>query len=138
MNMITFAKNKTQEEQRMARREQERKARQLLTADFYQLLTASPTDNLEWESTVADLMEVVLLAYQEGTIIDENGCPCTFKSLAMLACDILHVKLPRYARRAATEARQRKGVRINSFLERYTRFMTDTASPSLFLRYVKH
>lgn len=122
----------------MARKEQERQARRLLTADLFHLLTAPASDTLVWTSSVADLMEVVLLAYMEGTIIDDNGCPCTFKRMAMQACDRLHVRMPRYARRAATEARQRKGVRVNSFLERYARSMADATSPSLFQRCVKH
>lgn len=128
--------NPASSEQQLMIKQQRRMAHTKLAQDFCQLLNSPNSPNLHWNSTISDLMEVVLLVFQEGNIVNKTGCPCSFRDMATEICNKLHVKQPRYARRCANQATQRKGVRQCSFLDRYLFTMTNNNGDSLLNQYV--
>lgn len=120
------------EAQQAMKAQQMKEARERLTEEFVELLQLSPEDGTRWTGTVTDLVEVVHIAYMQGTVCCDDGAACTFRQLVNTACAILHVKPPCNPRGCAYQAEQRKGVRCRTFLERYmlrpqlfTLFMTD-------------
>ncbi len=99
--------------------QERRSARLRLTEEFIRLLEMKPEDNARWNGTTTDLVEVAHIAYESGRLYKENGTPLTFTELVTSACRILHLKTPSNPRRTAYQARNRKGTRQKTFLERY-------------------
>lgn len=108
------------QEQRTMRAQQEREARRRLTEEFVELLCLRPEDGAQWTGTLTDLMEVVHIAYEQGTVRGDDGRAGTFRGLARHICTVLNMTPPDNPRTYATRAAQRKGVREEPFIDRYT------------------
>lgn len=106
-------RQKAMETQRM------KEAREHLTEEVVELLRMAPGDGARWTGTSIDLMEIIHIAYTQGTICDDTGNAYTFARLVTRACLILHMKEPRNPRSSAYKAAQSKGVRRRPFIERY-------------------
>ena len=99
---------------------QERRAAKIrLTEEFAKILVMNPEKKACWKGTKTDLVEVAHIAYECGTICNNNGELMTFTELVVRACQSLHVEVPRNPRRTAYQARNRKGTRQRTFMERY-------------------
>lgn len=94
-------------------------ARERMEAAFIELLGYTPEDNLRWEGSKIDLVELVYAAYMDKIVIDGDGCPATFSWLISHVFGILHVGVPANPRSYVARIRSRKGVRQRPFLERY-------------------
>lgn len=102
---------------------QRREARQRLTEEFANLLRLEPQDGARWTGSMTDLVEAAHIVYEQGRICDETGHACSFGRLVSRACRSLNVKEPANPRRTAYKARQRKGIRRESFFTRYCRMV---------------
>lgn len=106
-------------EQKAMEAQQEREARRRLTEEFVELLRLRPEDGARWTGTMMDLMEAAHIAYEQGSLHDEDGHPGSFYSVARRVCLALRVTPPANPHSCATRAAQRKGVREEPFLLRY-------------------
>lgn len=107
------------EREETMRTRQMREARRRLTEEFVGLLRLRPEDGARWTGPVCDLMEAAHIVYGQGTVVDDEGCVCTFAELARRICAVLNVRLPSNPRCAATRAAMRKGVRRGPLIDRY-------------------
>lgn len=93
--------------------------RKIMENTFVRLITAPADKQSRWVGTQSDLMELVYMAYESGAVRDKCGCPLSMAKLAGRACRRLHVKPPYNCYHAAARARQRKGVRRHTLVERF-------------------
>ena len=96
-----------------------REAQTKLASEIEQLLTHTEQEGLRWKGTRIDLMEALHLAYETGLLQDESGISMKFTTLVRLACQLLHVSPPSNPYECASRGRRRKGMLMNSYLERY-------------------
>ena len=106
-----FAETLTKEQRNYAK---EQMARQL--AD---LLARSPRENLYWQESVTDLIDLAHEVYMGGRLVDGQGRAFSFSGIVRRACAVLHVPAPHNPYSMAYNARNRKGVRQTSFFSRY-------------------
>lgn len=107
------------EKERDMKAQQEKEARTRLTEEFVELLRLRSEDGVRWTGTMMDLMEVTHIAYIQGALHDENGRTSSFYSAARRICDKLQVTPPANPHSYARRAELRKGIRENTFIERY-------------------
>lgn len=101
-----------------------KEARQTLTREVERLMCHSENDGLSWIGTTTDLMEALYCAYEEQTIMGDNGLPLCFKELVKRCCRVLHVKVPRNPYNMANKGKMRKGIKKQSLLSRTTHMST--------------
>lgn len=106
-----FAETLTKEQRNYAK---EQMARQL--AD---LLARSPRENLYWQESVTDLIDLAHEVYMGGRLVDGQGRAFSFSGIVRRACAVLHVPAPHNPYSMAYNARNRKGVRQTSMFSRY-------------------
>ena len=106
-----FAETLTKEQRNYAK---EQMARQL--AD---LLARSPRENLYWQESVTDLIDLAHEVYMGGRLVDGQGRAFSFSGIVRRACAVLHVPAPHNPYSMAFNARNRKGVRQTSMFSRY-------------------
>ncbi|MGN1262815.1 MAG: hypothetical protein ACI4TW_02165 [Prevotella sp.] len=114
------------ESEKAMKAQQQKTAETLLTKEFVGLITRDTDESTTWGSSLCDLIEIAHIAYMQGTVCKENGCPCSFQELVTAACTATHMRKPSNPYAYALRASRRKGMRACSFLERYIR------QPSLF------
>lgn len=117
--MMKVLKSKTIEKYK------EREARVRLTDELLELLETAKKENVEWKGSMADLMEVVHIAYKMGKICKEDGSMCQFSYIVSHTCLLLNVKEPTHPRQTAFHSERRKGVKRESFLVRYCRMLAE-------------
>lgn len=100
-------------------KEQRKEARRLMAEQFGELLEHSPRENLYWTESKTDLIDLVHEVFISEQPISANGRPYSFKSLARLACAVLHVPEPANFYSIVYNARQSKGIRRKPFFSRY-------------------
>lgn len=100
-------------------KELKRAAREALTREVMALMERQPQEGLHWTGTKTDLLEALHIAYVEGSIVDREGCLCTFSHITAQVCSVLHVSVPHNPRAYVARAACRKGVYRRTFLDRY-------------------
>ncbi len=100
-------------------REQCLRARELMSKQFCDLLSHSPSENLYWLLSKTDLIDLAYEVYLTQSLKDTSGRPYDFKSIVKRACAVLHVPEPCNPYSMAFNARNRKGVRQKSFFSRF-------------------
>lgn len=100
-------------------REQRTRAREIMAGQFAELIARSPAENLYWQESTTDLMDVAHEVYMTEMLVDGQGRPCGFGPIVRRACAVLHVPTPANPYSMAFNARNRKGVRQTSFFSRY-------------------
>ena len=101
----------------------QREAQQQLAQEVLNLLTHREDEGLQWTGTNIDLMEALHLAYETGSLQDDEGICLTFTTIVCRACTLLHVSQPSNPYECASRGCRRKGRRMQSFLCRYVRGM---------------
>lgn len=104
-------------------RNREREARVRLTDELLELLETAKKENVRWEGSMADLMEVAHIAYKMGRLCNDDGSMCQFGYIVSHTCLLLNVKAPAHPRQAAFHSEHRKGIKQDCFLKRYCRMM---------------
>lgn len=100
-------------------KEQRDCARDMMARQFAELLACSPDENLYWNGSITDLMDLSHSVYMTEKLVDGQGRPSDFRSIVKRACDVLHVPVPSNPYSMAFNARNRKGVRQTSMFSRY-------------------
>lgn len=100
-----------------------RLAEQMLADEVKGLLNRDEQEGLKWKGTSIDLMEALHVAYSTGSLQNEEGICLSFNSIVNRACRLLHVGRPHNPYECAARGRRRKGMQMNSYLERYQRRM---------------
>ncbi len=100
-------------------KEQRTSARRLMVEQLAELLRHSPRESLYWMETKVDLMELVHDAFMTDMVTDDRGRPMSFMDIVKRACAVLHTPVPYNPYCTVYRARERKGVRQNSFFSRY-------------------
>lgn len=99
----------------------QREAQQRLADEVKSLMEHEEHEGLYWSGTSTDLMEALHAAYSTGQLQDEQGICLTFRTIVSRVCSVLHVGQPHNPYECASRGRRRKGMRMNSFMERYER-----------------
>lgn len=118
-------------------REQRQRAMELMASQFCELLGRSPRENLYWQESVTDLMDLSHEVYLSERLVDSHGRPYGFRRIVELACQVLHVVTPCNPYSMAFNARNRKGVRQMSFFSRYCWLMFKSHTPNPLRQMVK-
>ena len=100
-----------------------REAQQQLAGEVKNLMGHSEHEGLCWQGTRIDLMEALHLAYETGSLHDEQGICLSFSTIVCRACRVLHVSCPRNPYECAARGKRRKGMLMNTFMCRYERQM---------------
>ena len=100
-------------------KEQRDRARDMMARQFAELLARSPDENLYWNESMTDLIDLSHCVYMSEKLVDGQGRPSGFRSIVKRACDVLHVPVPSNPYSMAFNARNRKGVRQTSLFSRY-------------------
>ena len=100
-------------------REQREQARACMAEQATELMKRSPRENLYWIENKTDLMELAHVAYMTEMVKDGQGRPYKFAAIAHRLCSVLHVPMPYNPYSVAYNARTRKGVRQQTFFDRY-------------------
>ena len=100
-------------------REQREYARNEMARQFAELLARSPDENLYWNESKTDLIDLSHDVYMTESLVDGQGRPFPFGSIVKRACAVLHVPAPSNPYSMAFNARNRKGVRQTSLFSRY-------------------
>ena len=100
-------------------REQRTRAREIMAGQFAELIARSPAENLYWQESTTDLMDVAHEVYMTEMLVDGQGRPCGFGPIVRRACAVLHVPTPANPSSMAFNARNRKGVRQMSMFSRF-------------------
>lgn len=93
--------------------------RKIMEDTFAALLGIDERENIYWTGSLTDLVELARVAYEGGAVRDSQGCPLPFAKLVNTVCAKLHICPPYNPYNAAARARQRKGVRGCTMLERF-------------------
>lgn len=93
--------------------------RKIMEDSFVALLGIDERENIYWTGSLTDLVEIARVAYEGGAMRDSRGCPLPFAALVRAVCAKLHICPPYNPYNAAARARQRKGVRSSTMLERF-------------------
>ena len=93
-------------------------------------------DNLHWQGSVNDLMEVLHIAFTSCLITGADGQYLSFAAIVARACSLLHVRAPRNPYERASRASQRQGFRSRPYIDRYTQLLDRTDQP-LWLQVMK-
>lgn len=111
--------------------DQRRKGRTEMAQRLMTLLNVRDRDNYYWVGSQTDLVELAYDAWLEGLVRDTAGNPVSFLVIARRVCAKLHMPLPSNVYVAARRARNRKGIRHNTLLDRYCylRFVRGKADP---------
>ena len=118
-------------------REQRQRAMELMASQFCELLGRSPRENLYWQESVTDLMDLSHEVYLSERLVDSHGRPYGFRRIVELARQVLHVVTPCNPYSMAFNARNRKGVRQTSFFSRYCWLMFKSHTPNPLRQMVK-
>ena len=118
-------------------REQRQRAMELMASQFCELLGRSPRENLYWQGSVTDLMDLSHEVYLSERLVDSHGRPYGFRRIVELACQVLHVVTTCNPYSMAFNARNRKGVRQTSFFSRYCWLMFKSHTPNPLRQMVK-
>ena len=109
--------NDLQQREEMALR---RRAEEHLAKEMQELLAEEPNDAQFWLGAQCDLYEAVIVAWDTRLVRDpETGAPMQQKRMMEEVCRRLMVSVPANPRTAARRARQRKGVKAESYMGRY-------------------
>lgn len=100
-------------------KEQRREARRLMAKQLGELLACSPRENLYWNESKTDLIDLVHEVFVSAMLVDRQGRPYTFRKMAKLACAVLHMPEPSNFYSIVYNARNRKGIKQKSFFSRY-------------------
>lgn len=100
-------------------KEQRAEARKAMARQLGELLERSPRENLYWTESKTDLMDLVHEVFIIEHPVSGNGHPYNFKTMARLACAVLHVPEPANFYSIVYNARKRKGIKQKSFFSRY-------------------
>lgn len=105
--------------------------RKALESTFVALLSIDEKENIYWTGSLTDLVEIARVAYEGGIVRDTSGCPMSFAKLVKAVCAKLHMPAPYNPYNAAARARQRKGVKNYTMLERFCwqKFVGGKANP---------
>lgn len=100
-------------------REERRQARNLMVSQFHEIIVRAAGDFIYWTGTKTDLIELTYEMFLAGNMRDSMGRPCSFISIVEKVCSTLHVVPPANAYSLIGKAKQRKGVKQQSFFSRY-------------------
>lgn len=113
MNDSTTAfASERQMRQRQAMTQMAQEVGQLLTEHYEQ-------EGLTWTGSKADLMEALYYVFETGSLHDDYGILLTFADIVRRGCTLLHIEPPRNPYVMALRARQRKGMKNLSYMQRY-------------------
>ncbi len=110
--------------------QEQKTAEAQITEELVSLISGESGEDVRWNGSTSDLLEIVRIAYMQSTVCNEDGRSCTFRELVTAACAVTHVRMPHNIYAVAARAANRKGLRNASFLKRYMR------CPALFRKYV--
>ena len=111
-----------------------REAQQLLAGEVKKLMERNEQEGLCWQGTHIDLMEALHVAYETGALQDEQGICLSFAFIVCRACRVLHVHCPRNPYECASRAKRRKGMQMNTYLDRYERLMATAGTGDILWR----
>lgn len=74
---------------------------------------------LKWSGSQSDLMEMVYTVYISGLRRDDSGSLMTLTALTKSYFGMMHIKCPSNPHALASRARNRKGSRCSTMLERF-------------------
>lgn len=103
-----------------------REAQHRLSEEVRRVMNSSEHEGLHWTGTRVDLMEALHVAYLTGDLTDEWGIMMTFNSIVRRVCRVLHVQMPSNPYEMAARGSHRKGMQMNTYMERYTRLLEQT------------
>lgn len=112
--------------EKAVKEQQKRQTENRLTDELAYILNHAAGKRLRWKDSITDLMEIVYTAYMSGSIYDDSGKPCSFKELVHSTCRALHVTEPSNPRSYIYRAQNRKGIRQEPFINRYSRMLDKT------------
>jgi hypothetical protein len=92
---------------------------QMLISEVSELLNQTENEQLVWHGSQTDLMEALHTAYLFGNLHNDQGQPCTFKEIVNHACRLFAHPVPSNPTALASRGRYRKGVKRQSFFDRY-------------------
>lgn len=93
--------------------------KQHLCNSLLQLVKHTSPQKCKWIGSNTDLMELVYEVYQLGVVFTTQGNPFSLKALTHLFYTFFNLKTPRNPSALAQRAKNRKGIKKISFIERY-------------------
>lgn len=99
-------------------KEQEKTVVAVMTRMVKYIMSKSADDGLRWQGTKYDLLEMLKLVYDKGSIIQSDGSSAGFMYLAKRTFAILHETMVRNPYSKAQRASERKGIRSKCLLDR--------------------
>ena len=111
-----------------------RQAEEQLAGEVRELLARDEHEGLRWQGTAIDLMEALHVAYETGSLQDEQGICLSFTVIVRRACGVLHRRCPRNPYECACRAKRRKGLLMNTYLSRYLRLMDSHPQANILFR----
>lgn len=103
--------------------EKRRKVRQNITEKVEWMMTTEK--RIAWSGTKTDLIEVIHIAYLEGSILEPNGMMARFSYLLQIVFSKYDFTLPVNPRKVVTRIMNKKGIRSRTVED----ILMDTATP---------
>ena len=89
-----------------------------MTRQVKYILTKTADDGLQWHGTKCDLLEMLKVVYDKGTIINNDGTMAGYMYMARRVFNILHETMVSNPYAKAKRATQRKGIRRMTMTDR--------------------